>query len=383
MVQFCRGSRQDKGDILDFANYVFSQAHGPHDFQKLLPKVYAEDADGERFHYLVKDDGRIKAMVCVLPVEFKSGSQTLKAGMLGTVSVHPYSRGEGYMKKLMDMAVSDMKAEGYAFSALGGQRQRYEYFGYEPCGAQLDFTVTATNVRHYLGKNQENGISFTEIQPEDGELLDMAFSLYQKRAITGRKRDAFYRNCLSWQSTPYAVMKCGRAIGYLCVSPDRARILEIELTEAGLAAQVLAEYFRYMKMESVLIPLAPFEREKIGVLSKFCESYSIATNECFQIFDYRAVFQLLFEVKSRYENLKDGRFRLEIEGETPLEIQIEGSRVTVAKTDEIPDLMLSRRSAMGLLCSPIFGYGAFGEERSRIPAGWFPLPLHVPSLDSF
>ncbi|MFR5072051.1 MAG: GNAT family N-acetyltransferase [Bianqueaceae bacterium] len=61
--------------------------------------------------YLAKDNGKIKAMVCVLPTEFKSGTQVLKAGLLGTVSVHPYARKRGYMKKLMEMAVADMRAE--------------------------------------------------------------------------------------------------------------------------------------------------------------------------------------------------------------------------------------------------------------------------------
>ena len=31
-------------DVVDFANFVFSQAHRPHDFKTLLPKVYADGA---------------------------------------------------------------------------------------------------------------------------------------------------------------------------------------------------------------------------------------------------------------------------------------------------------------------------------------------------
>ena len=29
-----------EADLLDFANFVFSYSHRPHDFRKLLPKVY-------------------------------------------------------------------------------------------------------------------------------------------------------------------------------------------------------------------------------------------------------------------------------------------------------------------------------------------------------
>ena len=36
-TQYVLGTPADRDDIVDFANYVFSQAHVPHDFKKLLP----------------------------------------------------------------------------------------------------------------------------------------------------------------------------------------------------------------------------------------------------------------------------------------------------------------------------------------------------------
>ena len=38
------------------------------------------------------------------------------------------------MKKLMNMALEDMKKQGFHLSCLGGMKQRYEYFSYTPCG---------------------------------------------------------------------------------------------------------------------------------------------------------------------------------------------------------------------------------------------------------
>ncbi len=122
---------------------------------------------------------------------------------------------------------------------------------------------------------------------------------------------------------------------------------------------------------------------RFRVLAEFSERYEIRTNENFQIFDYRRVIQMFLEIKAGFETLKDGRFRLEIEGEAPMEIMVQGRRVQITKTEEVPDLVLSRRSAMGLLCSPIYGYGAYGEDRSRLPSGWFPLPLCISGPDAF
>ena len=43
-TQYLLAVPQDREEIVDFANFVFSQAHEPHDFKKLLPKAYADNA---------------------------------------------------------------------------------------------------------------------------------------------------------------------------------------------------------------------------------------------------------------------------------------------------------------------------------------------------
>ena len=57
-TQYVLGTPADRDDIIDFANYVFSQAHVPHDFKKLLPKTYADGVEGiEQWHFLAKQNG--------------------------------------------------------------------------------------------------------------------------------------------------------------------------------------------------------------------------------------------------------------------------------------------------------------------------------------
>ncbi|MBQ6646260.1 MAG: GNAT family N-acetyltransferase, partial [Clostridia bacterium] len=100
---YTNGAPGEMPEIIDFINYVFSQAHVPHDFKALLPKVYGDDAPlgVERFHFLAKQDGKIVGCVACRPTELIFGDQTLSCGFVGSVSVHPYHRGEGHMKRLM------------------------------------------------------------------------------------------------------------------------------------------------------------------------------------------------------------------------------------------------------------------------------------------
>ena len=126
MTEFCRGRSQDQEEIIDFINMVFSQNSVPHDFKTLLPKLYSDDADTGCCHFLAKEDGKIRAVVGLFPTQLHVGERRLKLGHIGSVSVHKYSRGKGYMKKLMHMAIEAAKAEGMDALVLGGLKNRYQ-----------------------------------------------------------------------------------------------------------------------------------------------------------------------------------------------------------------------------------------------------------------
>ena len=65
-----------------------------------------------------------------VPLSLLVAGKPLRAAGIGTVSVHPYARGEGHMKKLMHMTLEECRENGADLAMLGGQRQRYEYFGF-------------------------------------------------------------------------------------------------------------------------------------------------------------------------------------------------------------------------------------------------------------
>lgn len=167
-------------DVVDFANFVFSQAHRPHDFKTLLPKVYADGAPEIARHFVAVRGGRIRAMVADCLQELRLGDRTLRAGMVGTVSVHPYSRGEGHMKKLMAMMIDDAQQSGLDLLILGGQRQRYGYFGFDNFGCTPHYTLTDASVRHGCAGVDASGISFSELTAEKPEEVDFAWALSQR-----------------------------------------------------------------------------------------------------------------------------------------------------------------------------------------------------------
>lgn len=141
---------EERDEIIEFIDYVFSKAHRPHDFASLLPKLYGKNGDGAAHHFVVREEGKLAATVLVYPVPMHIGEKTLMTLGVGSVSTHPRARGRGYMHLLMDAVDARAKEMGAAFAVLGGQRQRYQYFGFDHGGYQLHGEFTPDNARHAL-----------------------------------------------------------------------------------------------------------------------------------------------------------------------------------------------------------------------------------------
>lgn len=376
MVQYGKGQVSDREDILDFGNYVFSQAHQPHDFKKLVPKLYGEDSHTEQYHYLAKEDGKIKAMICALPGRLVVAGQELKTSGIGTVSVHPYARGKGYMKKLMAMAEEEMKAQGCDMGVLSGQRQRYGYFGYEKAGVEVSFLVTATNLRHCCREESEKTFRFAPLE-EASPFLEQAYELYQSLPVCGARPKAEFCTILrSWQSEPLAVLKDGDFAGYLTLGQGGA-LAECELINPDDYIWVLQALMREKNLQEFHVLAAAYDTRKISRLLRFCERYTIETSDNFRIFHYQRVLSAYLALKNQVAPLYDGSLVVAIEGEQPLKISVAGGATSVCPTKEAPQVKLTAMEAVPFFFSPIDAR----RLQEPVPAGWLPLPLFLPKPD--
>lgn len=144
MTLYRKGLSNDQEAIIHLGNYVFDT-----DFPALLPKLYSPSVNTATSHFLAEEEDGIKALVGSFPLDLHVLDYDLKGFGIGTVCVDPDARSKGYMKQLMTNALAEMHEEKADFAVLGGQKQRYEYFGFTPSGTHLNFTLTATNLRHH------------------------------------------------------------------------------------------------------------------------------------------------------------------------------------------------------------------------------------------
>lgn len=370
-----KGTPAQRGEIIDFINYVFSHNGHPHDFKRLLPKAYGDEAIGiEKDHFLALQEGRIRGVVALRPMVMHVMNETLSMGFVGSVSVHPYSRGEGHMKRLMAMMLEDAKAQGMDLLVLGGIRQRYNYFGFEQAGLRLCYTVYPHNIKHALRDVEDSAIVFTDISPEDQDTLLFCQRLtYAQRVYVERPLHEYYRTLHNWNWDCKLILRNGEKIGYL-----QGNIAEIRLTDEKYLPEVLKACFRGRQGNNTAeIPVALWERERIESLRRLSENSVLSTVEMIRVLNWKKVLAAHFALKAAYLPLGDGRVSVQIENETPLEIKVEKGIPTVTETEK-GELVLSSLEAHRLF---------FGMENavlpSPLPFGWLPLPFFNSETDGF
>lgn len=361
-----RAKPSDRWEILDFANLVFSQAAVPHDFKALLPKMYADGVPFENDHYVAREDGKIMGLVSALPFEMRSGGRTLKVAYVGTVSVHLYRRGSGYMKACMKLMHEDMEGRGAQIFVLGGLRQRYGYYGYSSGLPGIRHTVTPTNAQKALGDLDASSIRFEELAeaPEEALRLHGAQPVYCTRE---RYLDWMH----SWKRKYYRVAEGDKTLGFATEGLN-----DIELCDENDLLRVVKAWIEKSGRVEIQLGLAEVARNR--ALSAVAEHTSLVNTEMVRVVDWPGTADFLLSLRGReIAPLEDGACRLGIEGAGTLEMAVKNGEPACRMTDSTPDKTLSALDAQSLL---------FSTRSLYLPEGirnWLPLPLFVPPADCY
>ncbi|MDO4739087.1 MAG: GNAT family N-acetyltransferase [Eubacteriales bacterium] len=376
MMEYRKARPDELGKVIDFINLVFSMAHEPHDFKELLPKAYGDGACAMPEHYIAIEDGRIEGLVGLWEGVQHVLGETIKTGVIGSVSAHPYAKGKGHMKACMTMALEDAKAKGIELLSLGGRRQRYEYFGFTQGGLGLHFGLGEDNFRHGMRAVDASPYTFEEIGP----FVAQAHALHAAQPVYAERGEAdFALICRSWNKKATAILKNGAFAGYLVGKFDEM-ITEMNLTDEADCEGVLKAWHLAHGSRRVEIAAPVWNKQRVRTLSKVAGSGRSGWIEMFRIENFAKIVRLWLSLKASYARLTDGRFVLETEGER-IAIEVKDNVVSVQKTGDAPDAVFSRLQAQDLLLASLRW-----TDTDALPAcveNWFPLPVSMYSADGF
>ena len=379
-IYFGRGTAEMFDDYMDFINYVFGFNGNSSDFKKLLPKIYKYDYEPAVSSYVAIDDGKLKAAVGAFDHDITVCGHYLKTRGIGNVAVHPYTRGSGYMKKLMNIALDDMIADGVVLTVLGGRRQRYNYFSYDKLGSAISMSFNSDNMRHIFGKDRKHQIKFSTLKENDLDAIKEIKTLSESKPYYAIRSDEKYFEILSsWSQKTYVGYIDNEFIGYAVV---KSGVSEMLLKDESMIQEFVCALFDHLGNSSLQISIPAFLPNYVDALIGICESYCLETSKFFSVLNYKKVVEAFMALKATYTDLPDGKIVFDINGKAGNEkiaVSVNNGKISVEYTDDAADLTLEHIEAMNLLFAPI------SIKRDRLPdfaKMWFPLPIYVYSSDA-
>lgn len=369
-AQYRRASADEYEDLIDFANFVFQI-----NFAELLPKLYSGHPELAQYHYLALEEGKIKGLVASIPLDFSIDGETVRAFGIGTVSVHPEARGKGYMKELMNRAIADAKADGADLMCLGGQRQRYEYFGFSKACVQRNYTLTPNNRRHWE-RISTKGIDFLPLS-ESCEYAESCWQLHQMLPIHAKRNiENFAEICRSWSCEAWAIRKNRQFLGYCILNADCTAAAELLLSDWQ---EVLPVLFALSEKAGKDLSVTPFswQKELNRALSLVSEGGAVSDGEMVRFLNFPRMLKLLLQRKARQSGLSDGSLVLEIPGEGKYLAAAENGVVSIEETTKPADWSLSAVEMQNRIIS----VSNLWQYDSLLENSWFPLPFELPNHD--
>ena len=372
----------DFDEAVDLLNLAFSE-HGPHDFRTIQPAIYQPTDTHMRQNHAIKRDGRIVAIVGLFPIEWRVGDRTLRVAGIGGVCVHPACRRQGLMCRLMDHALQQIQVGGFHLSYLGGQRQRYGFWGWEVAGSQVTFTVDPGNVRHDLGAAGPPPIAL-ETAAEDGPTLAALQALHDQQVLyCPRPAHAFADYLNRWHhKTVLARDGDGQVVGYFSALRRDDQVTELVAATDELALQMVRLWVEQHERR-VSVKFATTLPSLVQRMGQTASVIELTQSGNWQVFDWTTTLDTLLRVHHGQRNLPAGSVALHIrDQDTRLRMTVDGGEASCVPTEDPADLSADSKTMMRLLFGPLVARDVLVLSPAAAPLdSWCPLPLGLSRLD--
>ncbi len=380
-----RAKKEDREKLIAMLDDIFftdDPEETKRNFVELLPKLYKEKYDPAYNNFVCMEDGEFKGAVGLFPFYFNAGGEKLLISGIGNVAVSRDSRGKGYMIDCMNQCLDQMKRDETVISILGGQRQRYGFFGYEPMGTRLSFKINRRNIAYILGKDYKTTFTAKKLSENDTEHLKKIDELYRSSGVyCDRPVEDYFDILCSWRSVPYAVLDGDKFAGYF-VWRKFGGIQEMKAVNVEDTLNLILCALNTMGADELSYELPPYEQDACEYMMKCYDGVSYNHSEMVNVFNYKKFIKATLGVKASRLNLGEGSLVLLIhgyKGDEQLKITVKGSSVFVEETTDTPDFELEHHDAMRMLG------GIYNKNRNTLPPfaqNWFPLDFFLSSQDN-
>lgn len=360
-------------EILAFAERAFAVGGQGPDFARLLPKLYGprKAAGGE--HTLLYQEDCLEGLYALRVLEAEAAGQPLRVGWIGTVAVSPQARGKGHLERLMRHANRRLEELGCDLGVLGGQRQRYQRFGYDYAGTQWEIRLDARGLRDV----RAGGYVLREMEP-GSPALKRAWEQHRRSRIRClRPWEDFYDVLCSWGARPWAIWDGTDYAGYCTVQrqQDRAVIWEFCPVRGEDAPAVCGAALKALNCGVLELSLPPWAGGAQRALAGVAAQVRLAENHSYRVLRWDRVLRAALAVRNASgPPMCPGSMGIDVQEGPALKLvsASDGSVDVRAGESGANALCLSSNEAARLLLGPD---SALVRGADTAPPGWLPLPL--------
>ncbi len=345
-------------------------------FKRFYPHIYHPTPEACSWGYVIEKDGQIVAHVGLYPIEIVTAGVPLKVGGIGGVCTLPEERGHGYMSRLLRHVIGEMREIGYIVSWLGGNRQRYNTFGWEKGDAAYRLTFSQRS----LERAGVEPLPLVQKLPWEAEetiaTLQSHTACHARRPHLARKlQQQGLRVWVAPRMEGYAIVQ-GEARDHLTIQ----ELVSVSGQETNMIRAMLDDTFG----EQASWEISVWDQERLTRVMPAVARWQSGYSGMYRIVD---LTQLLTRatpfMAPRAAAVRDFDIAIGIREHDRTAV------TTVAVHNGTVEVQAGRRSQTYVELSPVVAVRLFLggppiPERDQIPAGLqalLPVPVYVPMLD--
>jgi predicted N-acetyltransferase YhbS len=345
-----RGSLIDADSVLELANECFPNDRDAGGILACWPHTCYQVTN----RFVMKDGDKVVSHVGYADQTVLVEGNEIKVAGLTLVSTWPTYRGQNLMTQLLNRSIQAMTEEGYAFSDLGGDTQRYGHFGWENGGRVWDFYITKRSLNDV---NAPTGFQVTKYKASSEE-IDAIIAIHDQEPLRMKRNRELYEMLLGRMNKQvWLVSNNDGIVAYLVSEPNgtRQQVMEFGGNEEGLHA--IFRHFLDTNSESISVQ-SPWVHPMNYKLFSISSSWKVYCPRMLKIMNLESTLSgFTNQLGRRYRELglqNRQAVSVGIEGTDQIvEIEFSPDKVNVRKTSQSPKtLILSKREMVRFVFGP-------------------------------
>ncbi len=357
---------------------------GDHTFTTLIASLYKRTDEAMAWNLALRCDGKIVSVVGVYPFQWQVGQTVLNVAGIGGVSVHPDYRRRGYMHELMTLARDEVRSGDYELSFLGGQRQRYAYYGWEKAGTTIHAHISEVSLRHALD-DATHDVKVELLGRDDAAALATLKSLHDALpAHCIRPAGDFYDYVSKWYRLPFVARdSTGRIVGYAVTDKSCSMIWELAAVDDDAAVNVVRAVLDQSEVSSINVVLSALAGSARQRLTAVAENYGVHASGNWQVIDWPATLTALLAHRHEESPLPAGSMVLGIgDQKTSVRLTVDAAGPHCETTQAAADVSADALTMTRLLFGPLSATCVMDlPPAASILQAWCPLPAALSSQD--